>query len=170
MIVDHATLDDVRAVARIHVDAWRSAYAHIVPAEYLAALSVEQREAVWRKTVETGRPELLVARVNGSIVGWIAFDACRDEDAPLSQAEIWAIYVAPDNWSKGIGRQLWHRARTLMRQQGFLSCSLWVFSENEPAMRFYRSVGFVADGLPPKQFELGGKQPHEVRYVCRIEM
>lgn len=169
MNIDRATPADVRAVARIHVDAGRAAYKHILSADYLASLSVEQREAMWRKAVESGQPELLVARENGDVCGWVSFAACRDKDAPAVQAEVWAIYVAPGNWSKGVGRALWSQAREVLRGKGFKTCSLWVFPENELAVRFYRSVGFAPDILPPQQFELGGRQLREVRYTCRID-
>lgn len=169
MNIDRATLSDVRAVAKIHVDAWRSAYSRILPADYLASLSVEQREGMWRRTVEAGQPELLVAKDNGAVLGWVSFGACRDKGAPPTQAEVWAIYVAPNSWFKGVGRQLWLRARALLSQQGCSTCSLWVFAENEQAIRFYRSLGFVADNIPPQEFELGGRPLQEVRYICRID-
>ncbi len=169
MNIDRATLSDVRAVAEIHVDAWRSAYARIVPADYLVSLSVEKREAMWRKTVESGQPELLVAKENGAVLGWVSFGDCRDKEAPAHQAEVWAIYVAPSSWFKGVGRQLWKQAREHLRQQGYSTCSLWVFPENDQAIRFYRSIGFTPDNVPPQQFELGGQQLREVRYVCRID-
>ncbi len=133
------------------------------------ALSVGQREAVWRKTVESGNPELLVAREAGVVVGWIAFGACRDNDAPVSQAEVWAIYVAPGCWFQGVGRRLWQHARQRLTALGHDACSLWVLSENGPAIRFYETLGFVADNLPPKRFELGGRQLQEVRYIFRKE-
>ena len=169
MNIGRATLSDVRAVAQIHVDAWRSAYAHILSPEYLASLSVDHREAVWRKAIESGQPELLVATEDGAVLGWVSFGACRDKDAPMFQAEVWAIYVAPSSWSRGVGRQLWHRARDLLRQRGCSACSLWVFPENERAIRFYRSLGFAADTGSAQQFELGGQKLHEVRYVCQID-
>lgn len=169
MKIDRATLEDVRAVAEIHVQAWRAAYAHILSGDYLASLSVEQREAMWRRTVESGQPDLLVAKENEAVIGWVSFGACRDKDAPASQAEVWAIYVAPSIWSKGVGRQLWHRTRQALLERSFGTCSLWVFPENERAIRFYQSLGFVADDLPPQQFELAGQQLREVCYVCRID-
>jgi ribosomal protein S18 acetylase RimI-like enzyme len=168
MNIDRATLSDVRAVAEIHVEAWRSAYSRILPADYLASLSVEQREAMWKKTIESEQPELLVAKDDGNVLGWVLFGTCRDEEATSSQAELWAIYVAPSSWFKGIGRQLWQQARDRLSLRGYTECSLWVFPENEQAIRFYRSIGFVADNLPPKQFELGGRQLQEVRYVYRL--
>lgn len=169
MNIDRATPADVHAIAEIHVNAWRAAYKHILSADYLASLSVEQRKVMWRKTVESGQPELLVARDNGTVCGWVSFAACRDEDAPSRQAEVWAIYVAPASWSKGVGRALWARVREILRDKGFMTCSLWVFQENEQAIRFYRSLGFSPDSLPPRHFELGGQQLREVRYGCRID-
>jgi hypothetical protein len=44
--VAQANLEYARSVAEIHVEAWRAAYAGIVPADYLAALSVDKREEV----------------------------------------------------------------------------------------------------------------------------
>ena len=169
MNIDHATLSDVRAVAEIHVDAWRSAYSRILPADYLASLSVEKREAMWKNIIESGQTEILVAKDGGTVLGWVSFGACRDKDAPSSQAELWAIYVAPNSWFKGVGRQLWLRARELLSQQGYSTCSLWVFTENEQAIRFYKAIGFVAGTLPPQELECGGQQLQEVRYVCRID-
>jgi ribosomal protein S18 acetylase RimI-like enzyme len=168
MNIDRATLSDVRAIAEIHVDAWRSAYARILPADYLASLSVSQREAMWRAVVESGQPDLLVAKDNGDVLGWVAFGDCRDQDAKPAQAEVWAIYVAPTSWSAGVGRQLWQRTRDILSERGYSVCSLWVLPENERAIRFYRSVGFGADDVPPQQFELGGSCFQEVRYICPL--
>jgi RimJ/RimL family protein N-acetyltransferase len=56
-----------------------------------------------------------------------------------------------------------------MRDRGFTTCSLWVFPQNERAIRFYRAAGFVPDAGPPQAFELGGRQLQEVRYVCRLD-
>ncbi|PKO31953.1 MAG: N-acetyltransferase [Betaproteobacteria bacterium HGW-Betaproteobacteria-9] len=169
MQIDHAQPEDARAVAEIHVNAWRVAYASILSAEYLASLSVDQREAMWHKCIAAGEPELLVAKRHGAVVGWMSFGDSRDDGAPKSEAEVWALYVAPECWSSGAGRQLWLRARELMRDRGFTTCSLWVFPQNERAIRFYRAAGFVADAGPPQAFELGGRQLQEVRYVCRLD-
>lgn len=168
MRIDPAQPEDAHAVAEIHVSAWRAAYASILSAEYLASLSVEQREAMWRKCIAAGEPELLVAKRQGAVVGWLSFGASRGEGAPKSEAEVWALYVAPECWSTGAGRQLWLRARGLMRDRGFTTCSLWVFPQNERAIRFYRAAGFVADARPAQVFELGGRQLQEVRYVCSL--
>ena len=48
MLVRAATIEDARAIATIHVETWRAAYAGIVPAAHLAALSIDEREVRWR--------------------------------------------------------------------------------------------------------------------------
>jgi ribosomal protein S18 acetylase RimI-like enzyme len=169
MQVTHALPEDARAVAEIHVNTWRAAYASIVSAEYLASQSVERRHAWWSKCIAAGTPELLVAKDNGVVHGWLNFSASRDDNAPNDEAEIWAIYVAPAFWSTGTGRLLWLRARELMVAQGFKSCSLWVFPQNARAIKFYRAAGFIADSSSLRKFELGGQQLQEVRYVCQLD-
>ena len=169
MQIVHAAPEDAHAVADIHVNTWRAAYASIVSAEYLAAQSVERRQAWWSQCIAAGTPELLVAKDNGVVQGWLNFGASRDEEALASEAEIWAIYVAPAYWSTGTGRLLWLRAKELMVTQGFRSCSLWVFPQNERAIKFYQAAGFAADPSAPKSFELGGQQLQEVRYVCQLD-
>jgi len=169
MHIAPARLEDARQVAEIHVITWQSAYQGIVPAEYLASLSVDQREAMWRESIAEGVPELLVAKVEGGMVGWVAFGPCRDEGSPPDCAEVWAIYVAPSSWSSGVGRMLWHRAQARMLEQGFKTVSAWVFTQNARAIRFYRAAGFAPDLPSVKEFELGGGQMQEIRYARALE-
>lgn len=41
--------DNAPAIARVHVDGWRAAYAGLMPVEMLAGLSVEERALRWRR-------------------------------------------------------------------------------------------------------------------------
>ena len=168
MLIEHATLADARAVARIHVDAWRAAYASVLPADFLAALSVDERQTMWRESIAAGTPTLLVARDHGAVAGWLSVGPSRDGDAPAGRAEIWALYVDPGRWSTGTGRALWAHAGALLREQGCTTCSLWVFARNERALRFYRAAGFVQESPVAKTFELGGAAIEEVRFVARL--
>jgi ribosomal protein S18 acetylase RimI-like enzyme len=166
--IEHATIDDARAVAQIHVDAWRAAYASILPAGFLASLSVDEREGMWRAIIAAGEPELVVARDGAVVRGWINFGTCRDAGAGATDGEIWALYVAPDTWSTGAGFALWKQGKQRLVARGCTTCSLWVFPQNERALRFYRNAGFTPDPLPPKSFELGGATLQEVRYGCTL--
>lgn len=163
-----ASSADCRTVAQIHVDAWRVAYDGIVPSDYLAALSVDQREAMWRTAVERGTPRVLVVRTGEDVVGWIAYGHCRDEGSGPEIGEIWAIYAAPTAWSTGVGRALWDAARRDLQEQGYRSVTLWVIRENARAIRFYERSGFAIEANSAKEFELGGAQLTEMRLVAKI--
>src|SRR6185369_323317 len=105
-----ATLEDAPAIARIHVSTWQEAYRGIVADEHLRNLSVEARQSMWQASIAKGEPRVLVAHETGDIVGWIAFDRSRDEGASAEAAEVWAVYISPASWRKGIGRGLFRQA------------------------------------------------------------
>lgn len=169
MEVRPALPEDARRIAEIHVQTWQVAYDGIVPAEYLASLSVERYESMWRDNIAKGAPELLVAHEDEAILGWVAYGHSRDEGAKQDVAEIWAIYVDASRWATGVGRSLWAAAKPRLLKQGFSSVGLWAFPENERAGRFYRSLGFEIEAGSAKQFVLGGASLNEIRYVRRLD-
>jgi ribosomal protein S18 acetylase RimI-like enzyme len=167
MRLDSATTEDCRAIAEVHVESWQRAYKGILPEEYLATLSRDEREAMWRQMVERDPSHLVLARSADQVVGFVAFGASRDADAPADRAEIWAIYVKPACWSTGAGRLLWLEALQRILAEGYRSISLWVLVGNERAARFYQRAGFVAEPESRKSFEIGGVTLEELRYVRR---
>lgn len=164
-----AQQDDAAAIARIHVAAWQAAYAGIIDAAYLAALSTAPRETYWAQAIAQGRPGLLLAQDgNGAVAGWIAFGDCRDPDAPATRGEIWAIYVDPTRWSQGVGQALWQQARERLLEQGKDEASLWVLAANQRAIRFYAALGFVPDPGSDRTITVAGAPIDEVRQVCPL--
>ena len=165
MNVSAAQREDCHALAVIHVASWQAAYASLFPAEYLASLSVADREESWVCILAGSASRTLVAKRDGAALGFVCFGHCRDEGAEAHRGEVWALYVAPQAWSSGVGWALWEAARVLLLHQGFTEVSLWVLSGNARGLRFYESVGFQRD-LPSEQFfERGGAKLAEVRLV-----
>jgi ribosomal protein S18 acetylase RimI-like enzyme len=80
-----------------------------------------------------------------------------------------ALYVSPAAWSSGTGRALWLRAKDIIVQEGYMTCSLWVFPQNSRAIKFYRAAGFALTASSLKQFELGQTKLEEVRYACIVD-
>jgi ribosomal protein S18 acetylase RimI-like enzyme len=165
MRVESATAKDCRAIAEVHVESWQQAYKGILPEAYLASLSIDEREAMWRQMIEREPSHLVLARTANQIIGFVAFGASRDEGAPVERAEIWAIYVKPASWSTGAGRLLWLEAMRRIVAEGYKSISLWVIAGNARAARFYERAGFVLEPESRKSFELGGISLEELRYV-----
>jgi ribosomal protein S18 acetylase RimI-like enzyme len=158
---------DARAIAELHVLSWQQAYCELLPLDFLAALSVERREAMWTESLARGVPSLLVAEANDRIVGFSAFGPCRDSGAELADHELWAIYLASSHWSTGLGRELWLRSREAMVARGAGTISLGVLAGNQRAIRFYSAAGFRPAAAGTRTFELGGVQLEEIRYVLR---
>ena len=170
MKVSAATPDDARAVAEVQVLSWQGAYQALLPTEFLAMLSIEKREVMWREQLVRGAPELLVARLQGKVCGFVSFGASRDAGAGTATAEVMAIYLAPHCWSSGVGRALWLAARDRMEQQGFTDVTLWVLAGNARALRFYQMAGFVVEPGSRKPLTLGGNDVDEVRCVRSLRV
>ena len=140
-----ATAEDADAIARIHVETWRVAYAHAFPAEYLAALSGDERRALWARTLAAGVNDVFVAELDGAVAGFAAAGACEDEDG-ATRGELYALYVEPSAWGQGLGRALLGRAEQALRAAGYGEASLWVLEDNPRTRRVYEAAGWAPDG------------------------
>jgi hypothetical protein len=90
-----ATIEDAETIAAIHVYSWQIAYEGIVPAQFLASLSIQERADMWRTAIlkKHGAAVLLAVAQDGE-AGFISFGPSRDRDGK-EKAEIYAIYVLP---------------------------------------------------------------------------
>lgn len=163
------TADDCDAVAAVRIGGWRWAYAGLMPQAYLHAMSVEEDAA--RQRARLARPDSRVVNVvaerAGAVVGWGCFGPCRDQDVPDGAGELYALYVAPEHVSTGVGRAV---TRTLLERaadEGFPTLVLWVLKDNNRARRFYEKAGFAPDGAE-EPFDVDGTPVPEVRYARRL--
>lgn len=168
MNVRPAISSDVDAVARTHVLGWQHAYAGILPPNFLASLSVEQRASMWTEAIEKQTQRLFVVEVAGQVRGFAAFGPCRDDGSFKTDFEIWAIYLDPQFIGVGAGRALWLGSLAAMKRMGAARVTLWVLAENELAIRFYRAAGFTEEVASRKSIQVGGVPVVEVRYSQNI--
>jgi ribosomal protein S18 acetylase RimI-like enzyme len=161
--VRRARLEDAYAIAAIHVCSWQQSYRGIVPQPYLDSLSVQAREAVWQRNLAQQGSETLVAEQDGNVRGWISVGRSRDRDAEVSTGELWAIYIHPEHFRKGIGRLLWDEAEGHLLRAGFSAATLWVLRDNAQAIAFYRSIGFLVEPGRAQTVRLGGADLVEIR-------
>jgi len=166
MKIRRATLKDAPAIAAIHVRAWQAAYAQILPAGYLAGLSEPEKTIFWQQQLAVDRGAILVAVSGGRVVGWASGGASRDADA-RGESEVYAIYVAPEFWRRGLGRQLMEKTEAAISPCP--SFTLWVLRQNERAIGFYRKMGYEFDGAE-KSVLIGGGDLPEVRLRKRTRI
>jgi GNAT superfamily N-acetyltransferase len=170
IVLKPAAEEDARAIAEISVATWRAAFRGAVPDAILDGLSVDEREADFRRILSSSAnpPECTeVASEDGKIVGFVIFGASRDEDAPAGTREIYAIYVREECWNRGIGHLLLDHARASLAESGSTRLTLWTLAGVEKTIRFYRSSGFEADGAT-KIVERGGEKIGHIRLTAKI--
>jgi GNAT superfamily N-acetyltransferase len=163
-----AAADDADAIGRIQVESWRAAYTGLMPDEAIDGFDVAERQRMWREGL--GRPPrpgsaTFVVEETGEVVGFASVGASREAQAD-AEAELYAIYLHPDRWGRGIGRALLRRAEDSMRASGFREAILWVLEGNERGERFYRAAGWEQDGRKDDTFQ--GAAVTELRYRKRL--
>jgi ribosomal protein S18 acetylase RimI-like enzyme len=132
---------DADAIARVHVETWQSTYAGLVPADYLARMSVARSSPQWHRAAaqaEKGN-DLMVAEVDGEVVAFVSFGPTRTPQMAFS-GEVYALYVGIDWQGQGLGRRLLATALAALRKEGHRSAMVWVLAAN-PARFFYEAMG-----------------------------
>ena len=161
-----ATIEDAEIIATIHVRTWQTAYEGIIPHQYLASLSVQERANLWRNAISKQHGTVLLAVASHGEAGFISFGPSRDRDGN-EKAEIYAIYVLPAFWNQGIGRELLDEAERRIKDNHCIAITLWVLEKNALARRFYEAGGFGLDAAR-KEKTIGGLLLTELRYEKRI--
>jgi GNAT superfamily N-acetyltransferase len=158
-----AEMGDAKAIAEVHAAAARAAYQGILPEDQLRALAPATREAKWREAIEFSEPQVQVAVHGGQIVGFVGFDRSRDAKTPSTTGEIWAIYVKPEHWGRGVGVALWDAARDGLEEEGCTLVTVWIPLRNDRALRFHELAGFKRELKTAKTTALGGVKIEEIR-------
>jgi ribosomal protein S18 acetylase RimI-like enzyme len=163
MKIRAATPVDAAQIARVHVDSWRSTYRDLLPGDYLASLSYEERAKRWTQVLELEAERnfaFVVENDPGDIVGFV--DSGPEREGRLGyDGELYAIYLLEEYHGRGWGRQLFERARADLAERGYVAMMLWVLKDNR-TRGFYERMGGVMIG--EKQAEIGGTKVIEVAY------
>jgi len=160
--------EEARAIARVHVASWRSAYRGLMPDALLTNLSVERRTRMWDAILAHPETDVFVSELTGELVGFIMVGPCHDEDLDARSVGEVMIYLLEHAWGLGLGRRMWEAGMTALRRRGRATVSLWVLDTNDRARGFYERMGLAADGRD-KIEEWDGFGLHEVRYQGSLE-
>jgi GNAT superfamily N-acetyltransferase len=155
---------DIPAVARVHVDTWRSSYSGIVPEAHLAGLSYGRCETNRIAYLEETRGEtdtFVAEEETGEIAGFISGGPLRE---PLLgyDAELYVLYVRQAAQGSGNGRRMVAALARALAGRGYRALVVWVLRDN-PACQFYEHLGGQPAG--EKRVEIGGKELLDVAYA-----
>ncbi len=160
-LIREAGVADAAAIAKAHVDTWRSSYRGVVPDSVLVGLTYDDREARRRERLSGHGRGLLVAEDDGGVVGFAGGGRERS-GAPEYAGELYALYVLPDRQRQGVGRLLTAATARELVERDMRSMLVWALADS-PYRRFYESLG---DQLLDKQglYNSKGVELPEVAY------
>lgn len=164
-----ARVGDVPEIARIQVQTWQAAYAHLLPARVLAEATEERARAAWAAAVDappSPAHRVLVALEQDRVVGFAAFGpaepADADDPAAAGAGQIHALLVEPRWGRRGHGSRLLAAVVDHLRADGTDRALAWVVDGDAASTRFFTSAGWAPDGYA-RTLEDAGRTVRESR-------
>ncbi|MBO0903147.1 GNAT family N-acetyltransferase [Jiella sonneratiae] len=133
---------DAAALACVHEDAWRGAYAGLIPHDSLNAIVARRHSGWWQRAVHGGAG-ILVVDYCGETVGYATMGRNRTEALPVD-GEIYELYLKRSYQGVGFGRRLFSACQKLLRDRDMASHAVWALEDNSLATGFYERLGGVA--------------------------
>jgi len=136
--IRRAIKDDISAIAKVHVDSWKTTYKGIFSNEILDNITYDQREKLWESIFqkEDGHQFRFVAEtLNGKIIGFI--DGGVERTGTYNcDGELYAIYLLQQYQGLKIGQKLFQALLSECVKNDMQSLLVWVVTNN-PSKKFY---------------------------------
>ncbi len=144
-VIRRAYAPDAPVIAHIVNESWRTAYAGIVPKEFLDAMSEEKKAAQLCAGLER-MPDMryYLFEADGEPVGAACLHATHDQDLE-NTAEFSFFYLLPSAFRRGYGKQLLDHLKREAEDMRFQRLCCWVLEKNTRAISFYESQGMPRD-------------------------
>lgn len=135
--------EEAPALARVHTEGWRAAYAHLLSESWFGPDALARRTRQWERWLDPAAPSPGVLRAawdtRGTVVG-VAGSLASPQTPTGRGRELTLLYIDTAWYGSGLGAAL------LTAAVGEGPASLWVAEGNPRARRFYRKHGFREDG------------------------
>ena len=145
-----AKLNDAEAIARLLISSWKYAYKKIMPAEFLADLSVNDWTKGWKSHLNKPENEVYVLLVDQEIIGVVEICSFKKEYSQYTRyrdyIEIPVFYLLSNKIGMGYGRKMMAEVLAVIRDRDTKGIAIWVLEQNKPAISFYEISGFSFTG------------------------
>ncbi|WP_114395624.1 GNAT family N-acetyltransferase [Oleisolibacter albus] len=154
---------DAAAIARVHVESWRTTYPGQLPDQYLVKLSAETYARRWQSLLgaaERGRRTFVLETAADGVAG---FASCGSQRTGLSgfDGEFYALYLLDQMQGLGWGRRLLGAMAQQLLDTGMQAAVVWVLRDNQ-ARWFYERLG--GQRLAEQPIHFAGARLTEVAY------
>ena len=163
-----AVVADASAIARIHVETWRAAYAGVLPDSYLVGMTRGKQAAGWVRAIASERAgflTLVMEEAGAGIVGFVSAGPVRKSGLPHDcgiKGEVCTLYVGSDWQGRGYGRALLQGALANLFENDLGGVVVWVLEAN-PSRFFYEAMGGAR--LATRHEMFAGADVGEIGYV-----
>lgn len=163
MQIREAKPEDAEAIARVHLESWKTTYPGLIPQSYIDGLKVEDGVVRWRERLAGDGPVVFVAEDEAGLFGFAAGGAVMHPVEGFD-GELGAIYLLASHQKHGAGRALVRAVAGELRERGFRNLVVWALRDN-PACGFYERLGGMRVAEQP--IAIGGVELPEVAYGWR---
>ena len=136
-----ASVDDATAIARVHEESWRTAYAGLIPGVHLERMINRRGPLWWAKLAEKNRGGLLVLDMGSFIAGYVTLGRARGLASLKAGGEVFEIYIKPECQGLGLGTKLLRAGLNRLGEAGKYPALAWSLADNEAATAFYKRRG-----------------------------
>jgi ribosomal protein S18 acetylase RimI-like enzyme len=164
VVIRTADVSDAPAIARVHVDSWRSTYGSLLPADFLASLTEDGYADRWRRFISERSSRVYVVQegeAQSRVVGFASGGRERAGETGYT-GELYAIYLLESSQRRGYGRELVRAVVAGLREMGLEDMLIWVLRDNREARDFYERLGGVYVRTQP--ITIGSVTLEEVSY------
>lgn len=161
MHIRKAAVEDAAAIAKVHVDSWRTTYKGIMPSDYLNSLSYEKRTVLWERNIEEKGDYVVVAETDiGNITGF-GTASKRDTNTVARSGDLTSIYLLEEYQGQGIGKMLLKELFLHFKRLDYERIFVEVLEDNKTRY-FYEYYG--AKLVNTVQLKFDGKILNELIY------
>ena len=115
------------------------------------------------------RSALFVAEIDGEIAGVQSVDLFLGYAHSTRHVATMGTWLRADARGRGLGTRLAANSFRFAKAQGYTKMVIHVLATNDPALRFYRGLGFREIGVARQHVLLGG-QLHDEIYMEKLPL
>ena len=131
--------EDIGQISLVLATSWRTAYRGMVADDYLNTLKDDHWVAFLTAELTNDTLFSMVLQDREAIIGASVIRKSETD----GEVHLISLYLLPDRIGQGLGHIFYCGIEKEMQSRGFSKCTLDVLENNERAIRFYRSHGFL---------------------------
>ena len=142
-MIRQATINDAKAIAKLIVSSWQTAYKGLIDDEFLNNMSIDIMSKRWEQNIlsQNADNHIYVYEEENKILGVIRFGKPDDKNDLTHNAEIHVLYVEPTLKRQGIGTKLFNFSKDYFIKNNLNYMIIWCLKDNTPSIKFYETMG-----------------------------